>query len=135
MLLGEISKDLLTRPLTWKEVLGLLFRLTIFGVATYYSIKWVSDALDPTRKQRIHLKKKAERLMKQIGVNGVKLTEHETSIAVHLVDPRDIKITWKDIAGLDNVVTELQNTVILPFQKRHLSRLFQPPRDTRDLIS
>lgn len=58
MLLGEISKDLLTRPLTWKEVLGLLFRLTIFGVATYYSIKWVSDALDPTRKQRIHLKKK-----------------------------------------------------------------------------
>lgn len=33
--------------------------------------------------------------MKQIGVNGVKLTEHETSIAVHLVDPRDIKVRHK----------------------------------------
>nr|XP_056716600.1 outer mitochondrial transmembrane helix translocase-like [Euleptes europaea] len=131
MLLGEISKDLLTRPLTRNEVFAVLLRLTVFGATTYFSIKWVSDALDPTRKQRIQLKKKAERLMKQIGIEGVKLTEHEMNIAAHLVDPRDIKISWEDIAGLDEVVSELQDTVILPFQKRHLfrhSRLCQPPR-------
>uniref|UniRef100_A0A8D0G3Z5 Outer mitochondrial transmembrane helix translocase n=1 Tax=Sphenodon punctatus TaxID=8508 RepID=A0A8D0G3Z5_SPHPU len=131
MLLGEISKDLLIRPLTRNEVLGLLLRLTVFGATTYFSIKWVSDALDPTRKQRLHQKKKAEHLLKQIGVEVVKLTEYEMSIAAHLVDPRDIKVTWKDIAGLDEVVTELQDMVILPFQKRHLfqqSKLVQPPR-------
>ncbi|XP_015269695.1 PREDICTED: ATPase family AAA domain-containing protein 1-A-like [Gekko japonicus] len=131
MLLGEISKDLLTRPLTQNEVFAVLLRLTVFGAATYFSIKWVSDVLDPTRKQRIQLKKKAERLMKQIGVEGVKLTEHEMNIAAHLVDPKDIQVSWKDIAGLDEVVSELQDTVILPFQQRHLfhhSRLCQPPR-------
>ncbi|XP_054854432.1 outer mitochondrial transmembrane helix translocase-like [Eublepharis macularius] len=131
MLLGEISKDLLTRPLTRNEVFAVLLRLTVFGTATYFSIKWVSDALDPTRKQRIQLKKKAERLMKQIGVEGVKLTEHEMNIAAHLVDPKDIKVSWEDIAGLNEVVSELQDTVILPFQQRHLfhhSKLCQPPR-------
>uniref|UniRef100_A0A8D2Q4H4 Outer mitochondrial transmembrane helix translocase n=1 Tax=Varanus komodoensis TaxID=61221 RepID=A0A8D2Q4H4_VARKO len=123
--------DLLTRPLTRKEVFAILFRLTIFGTATYFSIKWVSDALDPTRKQRMQLKKKAERLMKQIGMEGVKLTEHEMNIAANLVVPKDIKVTWKDIAGLDELVSELQDTVILPFQQRRLfqhSRLCQPPK-------
>ncbi|XP_042326914.1 outer mitochondrial transmembrane helix translocase-like isoform X2 [Sceloporus undulatus] len=131
MWLGELSKDLLIRPLTRNEAFAVLLRLTIFGAATYFSIKWVSDALDPTRKQRIQLKKKAERLMKQIGVEKLKLTEHEMTIATHLVVPRDIKVSWKDIAGLDETVNDLQDTVILPFQKRHLFRhsmLCQPPR-------
>lgn len=42
-------------------------------------------------------------------------------------------MTWRDIAGLDEVINELQDTVILPFQKRHLlsgSKLFQPPKGT-----
>lgn len=42
-----------------------------------------------------------------------------------------VQITWRDIAGLDEVITELKDTVILPVQKRHLfegSRLLQPPK-------
>ncbi|XP_034768344.2 outer mitochondrial transmembrane helix translocase-like isoform X2 [Acipenser ruthenus] len=97
MLLKEIPRDALVRPLTRNEVVGLV----------------------------------AEQLMKQIGVQGLKLTEYEMNIASHLVDPRSMKVTWRDIAGLDDVIMELQDTVILPFQKRHLfqgSRLFQPPK-------
>ncbi|XP_006625621.2 outer mitochondrial transmembrane helix translocase [Lepisosteus oculatus] len=131
MLLKEIPRDALVRPLTRNEVVGLVVRLTIFGAATYFSIKWVVDALDPTRKQKLQAKKRAEQLMKQIGVEGIKLNEYELNIASHLVDPRSMKVTWRDIAGLDEVITELQDTVILPFQKRHLfrgSKLFQPPK-------
>lgn len=131
MLLKGIPRDALVRPLTRNEVVGLVVRLTIFGAATYFSIKWVVDALDPTRQQKLQAKKRAEQLMKQIGVQGLKLTEYEMNIASHLVDPRSMKVTWRDIAGLDDVIMELQDTVILPFQKRHLfqgSRLFQPPK-------
>lgn len=39
------------------------------------------------------LSPQAERLMKQIGVEGVSLTEYEMNIATHLVDPRSIKVT------------------------------------------
>ncbi|XP_063167581.1 outer mitochondrial transmembrane helix translocase-like [Candoia aspera] len=131
MLLGELSKDFLMRPLTRNEVFVVLLRVAIFGATTYFSIKWVSDALDPAQKQRIQLKKRAEHLMKQIGIERVKLTEHEMSVVAHLVVPRDIKVTWNDVAGLDELVSELQDTVILPLQQTHLfehSRLCQPPK-------
>ncbi|XP_062307679.1 outer mitochondrial transmembrane helix translocase [Osmerus eperlanus] len=131
MLLKDIPREALMRPLSRNEVVGMLLRLTIFGAATYYSIKWVVEAMDPTHKQKIQAKKRAEQLMKQIGVEGVKLTEYEMNIASHLVDPRSLKVSWRDIAGLDEVIYELQDTVILPFQKRHLlagSKLFQPPK-------
>ncbi|XP_029619157.1 outer mitochondrial transmembrane helix translocase [Salmo trutta] len=131
MLLKDIPQQVLMRPLSRNEVVGMIVRLTIFGAATYYGIKWVVEAMDPTHKQKIQAKKRAEQLMKQIGVEGVKLTEYEMNIASHLVDPRSMRVSWRDIAGLDEVIYELQDTVILPFQKRHLlagSKLFQPPK-------
>ncbi|XP_072289856.1 outer mitochondrial transmembrane helix translocase [Eucyclogobius newberryi] len=131
MVLQDLPREALLRPLTRNEVLQMLFRLTIFGAATYYSIKWVLEAMDPTSKQKSQAKKRAEQLMKRIGVEGVSLTEYEMNIATHLVDPKTIKVTWRDIAGLDEIVHELQDTVIFPFQKRHLltgSKLFQPPK-------
>ncbi|XP_058492606.1 outer mitochondrial transmembrane helix translocase [Solea solea] len=131
MLLKDLPREALMRPLSRNEVVGMLVRLTIFGAATYYSIKWVVDAMDPTAKQKNQAKKRAEQLMKRIGVEGIKLTEYEMNIASHLVDPQTMKVSWRDIAGLDEVINELQDTVILPFQKRHLltgSKLFQPPR-------
>ncbi|XP_067879221.1 outer mitochondrial transmembrane helix translocase-like isoform X1 [Heterodontus francisci] len=130
-LLKEMLADTPARPLSRSELLGMLFRLTIFGAATYFGIKWMVDTIDPTRRQKIKAKKRAEKLMKQIGVEGIKLSEYELTIAAHLVDPRALKVTWRDIAGLDEVITELQETVILPFQKKHLfhgSKLFQPPK-------
>ncbi|KAK1881309.1 ATPase family AAA domain containing protein 1-B [Dissostichus eleginoides] len=131
MVLGEVPVENIARPLGRNEVLGLIFRLTIFGAVTYFTIKWMVDAIDPTRKQKLEAQKQAEKLMRQIGVKNVKLSEYEMSIAAHLVDPLSMQITWRDIAGLDEVITELKETVILPVQKRHLflgSRLLQPPK-------
>ncbi|XP_054906551.1 outer mitochondrial transmembrane helix translocase [Poeciliopsis prolifica] len=131
MLLKDLPRDALLRPLSRNEVIGLLVRLSIFGAATYYSIKWVVDAMDPTSKQKSQAKKRAEELLRRIGVEGVILTEYEMNIATLLVDPQTIKVSWRDIAGLDEIINELQDTVILPFQKRHLlpnSKLFQPPK-------
>ncbi|XP_078269273.1 outer mitochondrial transmembrane helix translocase [Rhinoraja longicauda] len=131
MVLKDIPTESFARPLTRNEIFGLIFRLTIFGAVTYYTIKWMVDAIDPTRKQKVEAQKQAERLMKQIGVKNVKLTEYEMSIAAHLVDPLNMQVTWDDVAGLDDVIAELKDTVILPIQKRHLfegSRLLQPPK-------
>ncbi|KAG7280076.1 hypothetical protein CRUP_018032, partial [Coryphaenoides rupestris] len=98
MVLKEIPGENIIRPLGRNEVIGLLFRLTIFGAVTYFTIKWMVDAIDPTRKQKAEAQK---------------------------------QITWGDVAGLDEVISELKDTVILPVQKRHLfegSRLLQPPK-------
>ncbi|XP_007557039.1 outer mitochondrial transmembrane helix translocase [Poecilia formosa] len=131
MLLKDLPRDALLRPLSRNEVIGMLVRLSIFGAATYYSIKWVVEAMDPTSKQKSQAKKRAEELMRRIGLEGITLTEYEMNIASLLVDPQTIRVSWRDIAGLDEIINELQDTVILPFQKRHLlpdSKLFQPPK-------
>lgn len=52
-------------------------------------------------------------------------------IAKGLIDPRDITTTWDHIAGLDNVLQELRETVILPIQKKELfadSHLTRAPK-------
>lgn len=59
------------------------------------------------------------------------LTDYEMMIASHLVDPNDITISWGDIAGLENVIQELRETVILPIQRKELfadSQLTQAPK-------
>ncbi|XP_077999113.1 outer mitochondrial transmembrane helix translocase-like isoform X2 [Glandiceps talaboti] len=117
--------------LSRQELTGIVIRLAIFGVCSYYGIKWVVEQMDPTRKQKAQAQKQAERLMGKIGVKGVKLTEYEMSIAALLIDPLGIQVTWRDIGGLEDVIEEIQETVILPMKKRHLFRgssLLQPPK-------
>lgn len=126
MVLREVPAENIARPLGRNEVIGLLFRLTIFGAVTYFTIKWMVDAIDPTRKQKVEAQKQvrlgssasvhnevfrsepqrggvvdpsllrdlmqAEKLMKQIGVKNVKLSEYEMSIAAHLVDPLSMQV-------------------------------------------
>lgn len=41
-------------------------------------------------------------------------------IAAHLVQPSEITVTWEDIAGLESLVQELRETVILPVQRKEL---------------
>uniref|UniRef100_A0A2K5IGE8 AAA ATPase AAA+ lid domain-containing protein n=1 Tax=Colobus angolensis palliatus TaxID=336983 RepID=A0A2K5IGE8_COLAP len=126
-----VHAEAFSRPLSRNEVVGLIFRLTIFDAVTYFTIKWMVDAIDPTRKQKVKAQKQAEKLMKEIGMKNVKLSEYEMSIAAHLVDPLNMHVTWSDITGLDDVITDLKDTVILPIKKKHLfenSRLLQPPK-------
>lgn len=60
-----------------------------------------------------------------------KLNDYEMMIAAHLVHPEDISVTWNDIAGLEPMIRELRETVILPIQRKELfadSLLTQPPK-------
>uniref|UniRef100_A0A8C1LJA4 ATPase family AAA domain containing 1b n=1 Tax=Cyprinus carpio TaxID=7962 RepID=A0A8C1LJA4_CYPCA len=134
MELKKIPADNIIRPLNRNDVISLIIHLTVFGAfgaVTYFTIKWMVDAIDPTRKQKAKAQKQAEKLMRQIGVLKLKLSEYEMNIAAHLVDPLTMQITWHDIAGLDEVIIELRDTVIFPIQNRDLfkeSRLLQPPK-------
>ncbi|XP_057598694.1 outer mitochondrial transmembrane helix translocase-like [Hippopotamus amphibius kiboko] len=122
-----VHAEAFSRPSSRNDVVGLIFLLTIFGVVRYFTIKWMVDAIDPTRKPKVEAQKQAEKLMKQIGVKNVKLSGYEMSIAAHL----HMHVTWSDIAGLDDVITDLKDTVILPIKKEHLfenSRLLQAPK-------
>ena len=121
--------------ITKAEILSLVVRVAALSAISYYTVKWLMDAMDPTRKQKLVAQEKAKQLMKEIGITAadgnLKLNEYEMMIASSLVDGRSISTSWKDIAGLEDVVQELVETVILPIQKRDLfsaSQLTQAPK-------
>lgn len=61
----------------------------------------------------------------------LQFTDYELSIASNLVDPETIPVSWKDIAGLDDVLQELRDTLILPIRNKNFfsgSQLLQPPK-------
>ena len=52
-------------------------------------------------------------------------------VASNLVEPKRIPVSWDDIAGLESVIEELRETVILPIKERELfstSNLTKAPR-------
>ncbi|XP_041982302.1 outer mitochondrial transmembrane helix translocase isoform X1 [Aricia agestis] len=126
---------------TRNDVFQMAIRVAFVSAVTYFSIKWLVNQIDPTSKSRKKAEERAREQLRKIscraGLGGRhslaldKLTDHEMIIASQLVVPEEINVNWKDIAGLDHLIRELRETVILPIQKRELftdSRLTQPPK-------
>ncbi|CAG0895233.1 unnamed protein product [Cyprideis torosa] len=113
-------------------LLGHLFRLAFATAVAYGTAKLLLHALDPTRKQRDDAEKRAKEIMRRLKLPAdMQLSEHELQIATQLVVPEEIDSSWSDVAGLDSLIQELRETLILPIKQRHLfakSRLVAPPK-------
>ncbi|XP_063867438.1 outer mitochondrial transmembrane helix translocase-like isoform X2 [Scylla paramamosain] len=114
------------------EVLSLLVRLAFATAASYFTIKLLVSAMDPTSKQKKAAKKKAQEVMRRLGIKEkISLNEYELMIASQLVEPSQLTTSWRDVAGLTPIIQELRETLILPIQQRnrlHNSKLIQPPK-------
>lgn len=114
------------------EVLSLLVRLAFATAASYFTVKLLVSAMDPTSKQKKDAKKKAQEVMRRLGIKEkVTLSEYELMIASQLVEPTQLTTSWRDVAGLSSIIQELRETLILPIQQRNRlqnSKLIQPPK-------
>ncbi|XP_023029354.1 no mitochondrial derivative [Leptinotarsa decemlineata] len=122
---------------TKNEIFGLVVRLTLVSAVTFFSIKWIMNQVDPTNKSKKKAKQTAKEQLKRLTSTGNaplkidKLNDYEMMIAAHLVHPQDITVTWESIAGLEDLIQELRETVILPIQKKELfaySQLTSAPK-------
>lgn len=110
-----------------RDILELAFRLGLVGVVTYYGVRWLVEALDPTQKQKKEAKKQAEDLMKKIGVDpSVKLSEYELSIASQLIVPSSLDVSWEDIGGLTEVLSRNSRNCHLSFKEQGTLQEFLP---------
>lgn len=118
--------------LTRGEVLSLLVRLAFATAASYFTVKLLVSAMDPTSGQKKDAKRKAQEVLQRLGIKErVSLSEYEMMIASQLVEPTQLSTSWKDVAGLSSVIRELRETLILPIQQRsrlQTSKLIQPPK-------
>ncbi|XP_046860579.1 outer mitochondrial transmembrane helix translocase-like [Xenia sp. Carnegie-2017] len=106
--------------------------LGLLSAMVYYGMKFIFDSLDPTKKKPGQLThEEAEQLLIKIGLEGIKLTDHELALASTLVDPLNMSITWADIGGLDGLIKDLKETVIFPMRQKSLfakSSLLSSPK-------
>ena len=59
--LGAMSDS----PISKGEVISLIVRLAALTTVSYYTMKLLMDAIDPTRKQKLAAQKRAEKLLKR----------------------------------------------------------------------
>ncbi|XP_046544260.1 outer mitochondrial transmembrane helix translocase-like [Haliotis rubra] len=129
--LHEASRTI-TRQELLSKIISTLVGLAASFTITYFGVKYLVNAMDPTRKDKKEAQDRAQKMLKRLGVENVqKLSEYELCIASNLVDPLSIDISWEDIGGLDSLVKDIKETVILPFTHSDLfrnSQLLQPPK-------
>jgi len=117
---------------TKAQLVAASVEIVLFGLISYFGIKWLAGVLDPTNKQKKAAKKQAEKIMKCLGIDpSVEMSDYEMSIAALLVDPLDVPISWRDIGGLSNIISEIKECVILPFKNKQLfqnSKLLSAPK-------
>ncbi|ORY83609.1 40 kDa putative membrane-spanning ATPase [Protomyces lactucae-debilis] len=98
---------------------GDVVRILFAATTTYAALFYVLSALDPqaSKKKTDHAKRKeaVRRLHETTDSDKLKdLSEYEQSIASEVVFASDIKINFDDIGGLDDIVDDLKESVILP---------------------
>lgn len=114
------------------QLVKLLARLLLLGAFSYFSLKYIADTLDPTKRQKKEAQEKAKALFEKLDLTSrtLKLNQYELVVASQLIDPRSIDITWGNIGGLDSVINDIKSEVILPMKMPDLipsSRNHRPP--------
>lgn len=100
------------------EIASLIARLFVLGAFSYFSLKYMMNALDPTKKQKKDAQLRAQVLFERLNLSNInaKLNEYELVVASQLIDPQSIDISWNNIGGLDNVIDDIKSEVILPMR-------------------
>ena len=111
----RISKFFSISDFNRSDVLRILFAAS----TTYAAIFYLLSAIDPgsVKRKADSLKRKEAVKRLQTTTNSDKLqdlNEYEQSIASEVVFASDIKITFDSIGGLEDIINELKETVILP---------------------
>ncbi|PVU97899.1 hypothetical protein BB559_001858 [Furculomyces boomerangus] len=94
--------------------------LVITQVAVYYGFKYLISVLDPTEKDNKETKNRGSNLISRLKLQKLSLNQHEKIIMSEVIVSEDINVTFKDIGGLDEIITDLKESIIYPLTHPHL---------------
>lgn len=107
------------------KVLGDIFFLTGAGLSMYYMINHLlNESVDKSVKNK-ELKKNSANVLKRLQANNsslksLVLNEYERSLLNSLISPEEIQVTFDDVGGLQPIIDELHEAVILPLTEPEL---------------
>lgn len=112
---ARISKFFADAEITRNDIL----RIILAASTTYAAIFYLLSSLDPNSAKRKDDSAKRKEAVKrlQATTDGKKLqdlNEYEQSIASEVVFAADINVTFDSIGGLDDIISDLKESIILP---------------------
>ena len=129
-LVREVSETSRGLNLKDPQIRSLILSIGTRGLAlvgsmvfSYLLIRYAMKHLDPTHEEKKRQKELAEIISKKMNlprslVNN--FNEYEMCLLTDLINPVDIKVTWQDIGGLDEIIDNVRQTVIYPLQHPEL---------------
>lgn len=92
-------------------LLGATLGASYYLMSTYFSETFRSS--DEQKRSTKHLKKLSNQSPELKEILG-NLSQYEKRVLAFLVPPEEINVSFDDIGGLENVVADLKETIILP---------------------
>jgi len=80
--------------------------------AAWYTFNWFLNSYGHEGAREV--KAKPMEALKRLGHAKLKLDEYEKRIASEVIHPDDIDVTFSDVGGLEDIISSLQETVIIP---------------------
>ncbi|KAH9987246.1 ATPase [Russula vinacea] len=81
-------------------------------VALFLATQWLINSYGHEGSREV--KAKPMEALKRLGHQKLKLDEYEKRIASEVIHPDDIDVTFSDIGGLEDIISSLQESVIIP---------------------
>ncbi|RKP15244.1 P-loop containing nucleoside triphosphate hydrolase protein [Piptocephalis cylindrospora] len=90
------------------------FLLVVSQVLFYKGLKYLMAKMNPDIAKRQENQKRSKEILGRIGVKDLKLDQYEDVIAAEVVHPDEIDVDFNDVGGLDSIIQDLQESIILP---------------------
>ncbi|QKX54851.1 uncharacterized protein TRUGW13939_01940 [Talaromyces rugulosus] len=124
----------------WQQFLQELVMIAGTSASAYFLIRYLLSRidLDPDSQKKEEQKRKSAAILRRLDVpdaddgtpgsqprhkqkkEDLVLNQYEQSIAMDVVAPEDIPVSFEDIGGLDDIIEELKESVIYPLTMPHL---------------
>ncbi|KAI5295026.1 hypothetical protein KEM52_002572 [Ascosphaera acerosa] len=121
----------------WQQLFQELILIAGTSFSTYFLVRYLLAKidLDPESKKQEEARRKSQAILRRLDVGGsneeddddgtaagkaasrretLVLTPYEQTIAMDVVAPDDIPVSFDDIGGLDDIIDELKESVIYP---------------------
>ncbi|KAF8477947.1 AAA-domain-containing protein [Russula ochroleuca] len=98
-------------PTTKKVIIDVAIFLAS-QAAAWYTVHWLLNSYG--HEGSTEVKAKPMEALKRLGHQKLKLDEYEKRIASEVIHPDDIDVTFSDIGGLEDIISSLQESVIIP---------------------
>ena len=102
-----------------EQVLGTIISIVGAAASAWFLVR-LARMLDPTRPDSHAVSRKKREIASRLGRPGISMNQYEDVIALDVINPDDIDVSFDDVGGLESTKEALAELVVDPFRRPEL---------------